>query len=522
MRFIVSFVTAKVLGFYMLEKVRQFPGFCLFAVALVFRVIFVMYVVTKAPQFILTDDSPRYDRLALNLVHRFQFCAKPFTMAELGLPDDYEVNVLTPGHLTDQEFFSGPEVKRVPLFPLVLGVFYLMFGYSPRLFLIVQAILGAITCWLLYRIGIRIGSKRIGLIAGTLLALNPRSVLHVAQIQVEAYFVLILTILVLSFLWFQQDATWPRALFLSFVLGWATLSREMGLYLVVFSLPALGYVWNKDERNRGRMFWGKAGVVVGVPLLVIGVWVLRNYSQYGRPIWTSHTLFSESWWFAPKIMASVWKISEEDARARILERVVEHHPEYQEDLRLLISDSEHFWKFNHRVEMNLHAVSITRKMMARHFPDTFLAFVSGGFWSMWAGVGEWRNLVISPQDYESLDIPRRTNDAKFALARLDITEFLEVTFSLLRVIPISVYLIFGYIWILTTILSLSAIWGVRPLWRLDFPLTITLVGLTMFAAFMSGPAGNNRLFAVAYPFLSLLSASGLNATLVARGRTSRS
>lgn len=483
-------------------------GLVILILALGIRIPFALYAVHLGPKFFITKDSQEYDLLALNLVHRGQFRALPFSLEELNLPKNYEEEHLLPGYLSQSDTFTGPEVKRVPLFPLFLGLIYAIFGYNPAHYLFVQAVLSGLTCWLVYRIGVRLNRPRTGFIAGILLAVNPRAIIHIGLIQVETYFIFLLTLLILVMFRYMRRPCWRETITFGLLLGWATLSREMGLYLFILMAPAiLSPIFRKTITPRAG-FWAKTTVLFLIPILVIFGWMARNRHFFGYYVWTSHTGFSEVWWFAPMVMASVWNTTEAEARLKIMKEVITRYPEYAPDYEALVRNPDHYWYFAERVEMIKRSLPLARRYLIRNFPRTVSAFVGGAFWSLWSGIGEWRSIAISRETYESIINSGSVDQAKKALFRLKLKTCVGLILDLLRKIPLSAYIIFGYIWCLMVFLYATACLGIGPLWRIDPFLTATILLLIAFAGFLSGPAGNNRLFAMAYPALSLLSAAG--------------
>lgn len=492
------------------------PGLVLFLFALLLRLLFVAITVDTAPTFKFTDDSQRYDRLALNLVHRGEFRAAAFQLAELNLPPDYEGREVPAGYLTGSRFpdathFDGPDVKRVPLFALFLGIVYFVFGYNPTVFLVVQAFVSAMSCWFLYRLGRSLGQPLVGLIAAFLLAVNPRTILYVAKIQVEPFFVWTLLVTVLSMLAYLRKPTWRATIFFALALGWSTATREMGMYLVVLFAPAILYpVFRRRIHEHQRT--AKCATIFLVSISVIAGWCARNHHHYGKFIWTTHTSFTEAWDFAPRIMAGVWNVSEEQARLRMCEEFVEQYPEYQSDLDRLRESPLAFWSFNQRVDMNLRAAAFARPYYLDHPGSTARAFAAGAFWSMWAGFGEWRGLLMSEEDYKELEVTAGTQEAKKALFRLELRKAGSIVVDLLSKIPLLLVALFGYVWALMVALYASTVVGVVPLWRTNPVVTLECLLLIGFAGLVVGPAGANRLFVIAYPFISLLSAAGLIAS----------
>lgn len=475
-------------------------------VSLVVRLLFVVVAWRAGPDFVLTDDSQRYDRLALSLVHRYQFAAEPFTPEELGLPSSYREP--RPGYLAGQDFFAGPEVKRVPGFAIFLGLCYRVFGYRPLWFLGVQAALGSLTCVLILLIGRQLGLPKVGFVAALLHALNPRAILHVGQIQVEVFFVCLLVLCFYLGLRYVRLPSWGCSLAFGASLAYATLAREMGLFLVLVFLPMVVCPVLRIDSTTRLARAVRASVVVVLSLLSVGAWTLRNHYHYGYFFWTAHTHFQEAWFFAPQVLAAAWHTSEEGARLRVLGELVERYPEYASDVARLQQEPRYYWTFNHRVEFNLRASTTARRLLLQHPVILLSSFATGGFASAWAGVGEWRGLLLKQGEYSA--VPRGSVRAlKSNLARFQFTDAAAAFLGLVRALSARVWIALALVWALTLFLFVTAGLGLRPLFRLNPVVAVQLVVLVFFAVLMAGPAANNRLFSLAYPFLGLLSACGV-------------
>ncbi len=85
--------------------------------------------------------------------------------------------------------------KRAPGYPLFLTAFYRVFGYSHRPVLTAQAILGALACVLLLKMGIWLGDIRTGVVAALMNTFNFSGAHYAAKILTEepAIFEFILT-----------------------------------------------------------------------------------------------------------------------------------------------------------------------------------------------------------------------------------------------------------------------------------------------------------------------------------------
>ena len=126
-------------------------GVAIFAIALVVRLVHV-WQIRKAPFFsVLMGDSRAYDEWAQRIAR-----------------DDWVGN---------EVFYQAP------LYPYFLGLLYAVAGRDLLVVRICQAILGSIACVCLGLAGARFFSRRVGLIAGLLLALYAPAIFFDSLLQ---------------------------------------------------------------------------------------------------------------------------------------------------------------------------------------------------------------------------------------------------------------------------------------------------------------------------------------------------
>src|SRR5262249_40885358 len=88
--------------------------------------------------------------------------------------------------------------RRAPLYPLMLGAVYFVFGEQPMVVLLVQCLLLAGTCLLVLDIGRRLFNERTGLIAALLCALHPTLLRYVGDLQLETLLTFLFTLTIWS------------------------------------------------------------------------------------------------------------------------------------------------------------------------------------------------------------------------------------------------------------------------------------------------------------------------------------
>lgn len=165
---------------------------------------------------------------------------------------------------------GGP--YRPPLYPLMLAGIYQVCGHCPGAVRLWQALLGTATCWLLCRIGRRIGGETVGLIAAALGAFYPLLVFFSGVLMAETLLVFLTTAALLLALRLEAAPSAAKAALLGMVLGLAGLCKPV----VLSWAPILLWGWWRRSgvgwQLRGKCLAAAAGTMG----LVIAPWTARN------------------------------------------------------------------------------------------------------------------------------------------------------------------------------------------------------------------------------------------------------
>lgn len=170
-----------------------------------------------------------------------------------------------------------PELFRTPGYPLFLlaGVWL---GEVELVTVFLQALVGTVTVWLLYRIGVMLGGGRNpGRAAAALYAVEPLALLYVSQVASETVFAALAVAALWAILrglrasepgtrWFASGAL---------LLAAAAFVRPIGLYLPL--VPASVLVWRGfQKREERRELLGGSVLLLLIPALCCGMWMVRN------------------------------------------------------------------------------------------------------------------------------------------------------------------------------------------------------------------------------------------------------
>jgi 4-amino-4-deoxy-L-arabinose transferase-like glycosyltransferase len=260
---------------------------------------------------------------------------------------------------------------RTPGYPLFLAACRMLFGARLLPVRLVQALLGAASVWLVYRLVSQIvlpacagqgGTRTIPLRASILAAIDPFFVVTAALVLSEALFIplMLVSLWGLATIWRGETARtfglrrdWLPAVGTGMASGAAVLVRPSWLLFV----PAMLVAW-VISTGRGR----RAAAVRGVVFVIIGVigvmapWWVRNAHVYGRfvptALWTGASLYdglnpratgaSDMDWFltAPNI----WPLGEEAQETELFRRALEFaraHP--ARVLELAVIKAARYW-----------------------------------------------------------------------------------------------------------------------------------------------------------------------------------
>ena len=97
--------------------------------------------------------------------------------------------------------------RKAPLYPGLIGAVYAMFGVHPQLFLVLQCVMFAGTCLLVFDLGRHLFNERTGVIAGVICALHPMMLRYIPYLHLETQLTFLFTLLVWLMVRFYEHPT---------------------------------------------------------------------------------------------------------------------------------------------------------------------------------------------------------------------------------------------------------------------------------------------------------------------------
>lgn len=237
-------------------------------VCILFRLLFFLLVGSWQPEvqdkIILQKDALGYHTIAVNLLEHGIF-----------------------SRTTIGEMPQAPTAYRTPGYPLVIYLFYTVFGIKPWLVIFAQIFVEAATCLLMLITFRRLFGSVAGYAAALLYATDPISILHSNRLLTESLFTF-LGALLLYFM-VRLYGSLPRgtgyAAIVGIVTGYLILTRPVGLLLPPVLLFFL-YLW---LRPQWKPFLKLGAVLAAGVLLTLTPWLIRNKMTFGTFSFTSFT-----------------------------------------------------------------------------------------------------------------------------------------------------------------------------------------------------------------------------------------
>jgi 4-amino-4-deoxy-L-arabinose transferase-like glycosyltransferase len=169
--------------------------------------------------------------------------------------------------------------RRAPLYPLAIGGVYWLFGVRPLLVLLLQCLLHAGTCLLVYSLARRLFTQRTALIASVLCAVHPMLLRYVPDLHLEALFTFLVTLLVWLTERFVRSSDFRNAFWLGLVSGLATLTKSV----ILLYPPLFAAVLLLVRLRAKQRLPLPALILVGVTMAAtIAPWTVRNYVVTGH------------------------------------------------------------------------------------------------------------------------------------------------------------------------------------------------------------------------------------------------
>jgi len=187
--------------------------------------------------------------LTVRLIYLWQIRSSPFfdmPVADAGWHDSWARSLLQQHWTYGQVFF------RAPLYPYFLAAVYALLGQGYLMARVAQAVLGSLSCLLVYALAGRLFSRSVALAAGVAASLYGMLIFFDAELLIVVLIVFLDLMMLWLFIGRDDRPGWIRPLLAGLVLGLSITARPN----IVLFLPALFFWiwWKRGRRDRSALF----------------------------------------------------------------------------------------------------------------------------------------------------------------------------------------------------------------------------------------------------------------------------
>lgn len=212
--------------------------------------------------------------LVLCLAVRLIFIAT--LQAQYFMPDEVEYDAIARQILSGQGY--GTFTVRAPLYSFFLAGIYFLTGPHFIAVRIVQCFLDTFSAFLLMCLGRYYFRRSVGLLTAAIYAIYPYFVFLTGMLLSETVFIFLLLGCLSFATLFEKTHNKRFLIFSAIVLGFATLTRSITLFLII----PLGIWFAVTNSSHWKQRVAHCFTFVLLAFLVILPWTLRNYYTYGH------------------------------------------------------------------------------------------------------------------------------------------------------------------------------------------------------------------------------------------------
>jgi len=235
------------------SRIRGYPPWVILLVLnLLVSLFFIFYILYRGNQPVYDiGDELEYRRLAINLIQG----------------NGYSLSYAYP---------FKPTMQREPLYPFLLAISYLLFGYNDMPIYLFQIVLHALTAIIIFYLTLSISDNRgIAWCAAVFTSLSPSLVDISLFIMTETVFTFLLALDLLIAAKALKNNSFKLFIALGLLLGITTLCRAVGIFLVPIIILLL-FIQNKQRAVRYAL------IMLLIFTFTISPWLIRNKIISGR------------------------------------------------------------------------------------------------------------------------------------------------------------------------------------------------------------------------------------------------
>lgn len=202
----------------------------------------------------------------MRLLHIWQVSDSPYFNAPILDAARFDQ---TAWRIAQGNWFGEEAFFQAPLYGYFLAFIYSIFGHIYLIPRLVQAILGALTAWMVFRLSCRYFDRKIALTAGLIVSFYGPLIHYCGQLLIPTLFVFFVTLFLLQFDSLRKRQTAREYIIGGVLLGLAAVTRPN--ILIFFPLAIIWIFFTLKDRGSGVLLF-----IAGTALVIFPVTV-RNY-----------------------------------------------------------------------------------------------------------------------------------------------------------------------------------------------------------------------------------------------------
>jgi hypothetical protein len=228
----------------------------------------IAFIIALAVRFpFVFDNSDNY----------FQVQGKPYSDARQN--DIFAQNWLSGKGYGDYIYGFKYHAYRVPFYSFFLAFIYNFFGHNYLVVKIIQSLLGAFSCIIIFYINKILFDKWVGLISAFLWSLHFNFILYTHVLLTETLFVFLFSLSILLIVIGMKKTSYKIIIASGILIAITTLTRSVGLILVPTAILWICFVTKLPWKKRLCF----SLIICLAMFATIFPWFLRNYYVTGHP-----------------------------------------------------------------------------------------------------------------------------------------------------------------------------------------------------------------------------------------------
>lgn len=193
-----------------------------------------------------------------------------------------------------------PNPLRTPIYPFFIAGILLLFGSYWAVLIIQLFISGLIPLLGMAIVDKVISSKKISIIVGVLLAIEPYSTLFSSIFYTETLFIFLFLVFLFFFFKYFKDPSYRNIIWSSLFFGLAVLTKPTVQYLPVIIPIFIFWHFRKSISKKTII---QIVVFLSIFILTISSWLYRNYEEFGVVGMSAQPAFNLYTYLVPSVLS---------------------------------------------------------------------------------------------------------------------------------------------------------------------------------------------------------------------------